>query len=1401
MSVFGPFAWADATWTGAGDGINWSDPTNWSGDPTTGGSIGLKTGNSTVDVDAAAWGIAKISLEQGNGDTSPHVLTINNNVTTNSEFVLGNDDRVYQTAGDVTIGSQIRYINNKDNSYEISGGSLSIGNKILFYASNEANPSLFHVNGSGPTSIEASFLDFQNRSQAFTTFQFSLDAGGVCPISLTDTGNNIRNYAVDAKLDLSNIADYDVLTNGLSVPLFTFASGFESDVFDSFNITIGELPFGAASASVVQWTGTGITLEFEAAAISQVIAVANGNWNTPGTWDTNWAPFAGDLVTVDGETVNVALPGTAAKLTVTAGRVDVESTLDIVEGLTVSGGTLHIGPDGVATAGYAAAGGGTISIGSGGVLNAGRLDSGIITLADGGTLQMANIASSGLASEAGAHLSVSEQLTVDSLLDLSAGTLTVTGATVELATGGILQMTNGWSTTALDLLASGGSLNLGGNGLTLTDSLAVTGSLDLSTELLSVANTLSVTGGTLTVGNAVTPDTLVLNVNAAIAGAGSVIPTTLLELNGSSVAGDLSGGYRVEITGGIVQLSGNNSYAGLTTVINGATLKVGDLNTNVGAGLLEINVGSLATSGTIERTIGLDDGQIFFAGNFGFTADGADLTVTLARNDGLDLPLEWNDPLSGFNAQTMLVDKLGDHTVEITNDIDLQGNKTVDFQNNNGSAEVDLKLSGNLTGSQFQVRSHRAGWDYNVVWLAGSDLSGLATVRLWSGGILRMVDEETGLSNLPANPAFAELYFGQIETNGTYEMRGTSDLGNSTPGYVCFNNWGGISAYGGDLTFEMKGAFDDDPWNLSDEAYTHFFGATLNSPYSDAVVTFKGDVVNGFDNEMNNWGIRIYNNPNTDADYARLEGNWSMETMFINGINQDFSRGGIVKLVEGYTLTTDSSQGEAGTFTVQASADFRVNGTLDVSGGSNVIVNGTGKLGGNGTVKLGFYNVDIAAGSTIAPGDGGVGTLTIDGGQLLLNEGAIYEWEIGQAGDDQMADLIAIDGDLSLAGFVTVKVLDGGGNIDDFADKRDLFSYTGPWFVDPFMLTADYADLLAGPGGWEIDPAGVLFGMEDRAGVHYITITGLRGGVSEAFAWLGGEGDWANGEKWDAAETPNASVRVVVHVADSIVHVTTPDATAASLTISDGEVAVAAGGTLTTDIVESSGTLSGSGTIVADVSQTGGQIAPGDGVGTLTVDGDLVLADGVVYVCQLKGDQSDSLTVTENLILGNGTSQVEFEIDGKFPFKAGQYTLVTVEGEDRGGTFAIPTGLGDYVDVTTGGLDYPTASNTVTLTIDYDLHDGDADLNTVTDVRDFNVWNTNKFTTGTDWASGDFDGNGVTDVRDFNVWNTAKFTSVAGAAPVTGGQVPEPGTLALLICGVLGLLAVRRKVRTRVAGD
>ena len=81
---------------------------------------------------------------------------------------------------------------------------------------------------------------------------------------------------------------------------------------------------------------------------------------------------------------------------------------------------------------------------------------------------------------------------------------------------------------------------------------------------------------------------------------------------------------------------------------------------------------------------------------------------------------------------------------------------------------------------------------------------------------------------------------------------------------------------------------------------------------------------------------------------------------------------------------------------------------------------------------------------------------------------------------------------------------------------------------------------------------------------------------------------------------------------------------------------------------------------------------------------------------------------------------------------------------------------------------------------------GDANLDGVVDVSDFNAWNSAKFSNNTNWTDGNFDASNVIDVSDFNIWNGNKFQSSSPSA------VPEP-VLAGWLLAALGLAVVRRR--------
>ena len=121
------------------------------------------------------------------------------------------------------------------------------------------------------------------------------------------------------------------------------------------------------------------------------------------------------------------------------------------------------------------------------------------------------------------------------------------------------------------------------------------------------------------------------------------------------------------------------------------------------------------------------------------------------------------------------------------------------------------------------------------------------------------------------------------------------------------------------------------------------------------------------------------------------------------------------------------------------------------------------------------------------------------------------------------------------------------------------------------------------------------------------------------------------------------------------------NSTFAATTIDSGLLRV--NGTLTSPVtIGPSGTLGGTGTVVGNVSNFG-TIAPGNSIGTTTVNGDVVFSTGSGLTAEISSTPgvSDLLNVIGSVTIQDGTTLTLVPIDGAVASNA-QYTILTATG-------------------------------------------------------------------------------------------------------------------------------------------
>nr|WP_313665910.1 autotransporter domain-containing protein [Brucella intermedia] len=828
--------------------------------------------------------------------------------------------------------------------------------------------------------------------------------------------------------------------------------------------------------------------------------------------------------------------------------------------------------------------------------------------------------------------------------EVAYGTLTLDSSTA-VGSGAIEFTSNGPSAAGLDLRT---------DGLNLANDILISGTTGVAVNVMprvSATMTGTISGGgsfgvyglgtlTLTGRNTFTGNTVVQHGTLVLDSGDAIADTNMVWIGNT-------GTLRLAQSETIDRLDGSD---GSVLLDDGATLSVGAFNggssvssviggaggvRKLGTGTLELLRENTYTGETV-----IEGGRVLAGRNNAFglgdqvtfkrTAEGRNTLelsngVTIAQNMLLEdsINLDNNDlsTLSGvISGHNHLIHKVGQGTVRLTGEsLDAPGaivrGGGLSFDGNY-SGSVDVEFGGTVTGSG------RIGGDVEVA--DGGRLYGRHDRTLTMGSLTLNENSDVEiLVGAPNTTAFFEVE-GDLTLDGRLTIAdGTGEFGQGV--YRLFN-------YGGVLTdngMEVVGVPDGSQYGIGDLEIQTAIDKQVNvvvggdpgpgpDPRPDILFwdgpnLIADGVISGGSGTWTN-GTENWTTTNGDANhdwgsrFAVFQGDAG--TVLVNGANGQISVTGMQFAVDGYRV-----EGDAITL---AAAESVIRVGDGSQAGANYVATIASDLRGDGALVKDDLGTLVLTGNNSYRGDTIVraGTLVGDTDSIRNNIGNNGHVVFDQADDRVFAGNIYGRGTMEKSGEGTL-TLTGRSDLDWTLSQGWLVSRT---------------DLFGGDVRINSDAAGLRF-EQDGSGTYAGVISGHG--------------------KFDV-KVGNGNFLRLTGDSSSLTGL---------ITVSSGGLMV--DGKLGGDILDmfADTMLAGSGTITAYGVHinSGAVLSPGNGIGTLTMTGDLTFYEGSTYEVEVDRDgRSDLVDVGGEAKLNGGSVRVTAGT-GNYAAST-QYTILTADG-------------------------------------------------------------------------------------------------------------------------------------------
>ncbi len=620
------------------------------------------------------------------------------------------------------------------------------------------------------------------------------------------------------------------------------------------------------------------------------------------------------------------------------------------------------------------------------------------------------------------NLAINESLNFDS--DSASG-LTVSGSTITLG-GGTTQTWSDGSTHSAALSStvagSGGLAKTGAGTLTLgsasnnagwSGGMSVTGGTLVAQDGTRLSSgTLTLDGGTLSMTVVGTAGTSTTVSNAVTIGSGG--GTFNIGGGGGANIANFSGvfsgsGALTKNGAAILQLSGSNnaSFSGSTTISAG-TLRIAGAS-NLGSGTITLNGATLADTNASTDTVA----NAFVIGGSGATFSKAAgtlaLTGTLSGSGSIT-----NSGVGAFNQTgggTLTLDGATITRAASAGAVTLSSNIAI------GSGGVtinstggDVTLKGNLSGSGSLSKQGIAN---TYLWLYGDNSSYSGAQTVVSGWLIANSATALGSGQITLDAGTTLGLNGGVATfSNNIVLAGDATLQSANTTNTVSTFSGVISETGGSHNLTVGTATGSNTGIILSGTNTYTGTTTVTgtnslqitdaSNLSTATITLSGATL-----QVNGSGVTLANAIDLSSSSTISNANAVTLSGVISG-SQNFTKSGAG------TLALSNTETYTGSTTVSAGT-LQVDGALGAT--SDVTVASGGTLGGTGSVfaSASTNTLTVQNGGTLAPGDSGAGTLTVNG-NLALASGSTLAVDIAGTTAGTQYDQVIVNGTANVSG-------------------------------------------------------------------------------------------------------------------------------------------------------------------------------------------------------------------------------------------------------------------------------------------------------------------------------------------------------------------------------------------------